>query len=69
MKITRGHNYTLVNEQRRLYVRKYSFIQTTIDVCNKLTTDCVHASSVNIAAMTNVCCTVEKILLLCSRTE
>ena len=34
-KITRGHNYTLVKKQSRL------------DVWNNLSTDCVHASSVN----------------------
>ena len=45
--ITRGHNYTLVKKQSRLYVRKYSFSQRTINVWNKLSTDCVHASSVN----------------------
>ena len=47
-KITRGHNYTLVKKQSRLDVRKYSFSQRTINVWNKLSTDCVHASSVNI---------------------
>ena len=41
MKITRGHNYTLVNKQRRLVARKYSFPQRTINVWNKLSTDCV----------------------------
>ena len=46
-KITRGHNYTLVKKQSRLDVRKFSFSQRTINVCNKLSTDCVHASSVN----------------------
>ena len=46
-KITRGHNYTLVRKQSRLDVRKYSFSQRTINVWNKLSTDCVHASSVN----------------------
>ena len=53
-KITRGHNYTLVKKQSRypIYfvsspVRKYSFSQRTINVWNKLSTDCVHASSVN----------------------
>ena len=46
-KITRGHNYTLVKEHSRLDVRKYSFSQRTINVWNKLSTDCVHASSVN----------------------
>ena len=47
-KITRGHNYTLVKRQSRLDVRKYSFSQKTINVWNKVSTDCVHASSVNI---------------------
>ena len=42
-KITRG----LVTKRRRLDVRKYSFSQRTINVWNKLSTDCVHASSVN----------------------
>ena len=46
-KITRGHNYTLVKKQSRLDVRKYSFSQRTINVWNKLSTDGVHASSVN----------------------
>ena len=46
-KITRGHNYTLVKKQSRLDVGKYSFCQRTINVWNKLSTDCVHASSVN----------------------
>ena len=46
-KITRGHTYTLAKKQSRLDVRKYSFSQRTINVWNKLSTDCVHASSVN----------------------
>ena len=46
-KITRGHNNTLVKKQSRLDVRKYSFSQRNINVWNKLSTDCVHASSVN----------------------
>ena len=46
-KITRGHNYTLVKKQSRLDVRKYSFSQRTINVWNNLSTECVHASSVN----------------------
>ena len=50
-KITRGHNYTLVKKQSRLDVRKYSFSQRTINVWNKVSTDCVHASSVNIYNM------------------
>ena len=39
-KITRGHNFTLVQEQSRLDVRKYSFSQMTINVWNKLSADC-----------------------------
>ena len=46
-KIIRGHNYTLVKKQSRLDVRKFSFSQRTINVWNNLSTDCVHASSVN----------------------
>ena len=46
-KMTREHNYTLVKKQSRLDVRKFSFSQRTINVWNKLTTDCVHSSSVN----------------------
>ena len=46
-KITRGHNFKLVKKQSRLDVRKYSFSQRTINVWNTLSTDCVHASSVN----------------------
>ena len=45
-KITRGHNFTLVKKQSRLDVRKFSFSQRTINVWNKLTTECVHANSV-----------------------
>ena len=47
-KLTRGHNSTLVKKQSRLDVRKFSFSQRTINVWNKLSTECVHASSVNI---------------------
>ena len=47
-KITRGHNFTLVKKQSTLDVRKYSFSQRTINVWNKLSTDCVHATSVNV---------------------
>ena len=46
-KITRGHNFTLVKRQSRLDVRKFSFSQRAINVWNKLSTECVHASSVN----------------------
>ena len=46
-KITRGHNFTLVKKQSRWDARKFSFSQGTINVSNKLSTECVHASSVN----------------------
>ena len=45
--ITTGHIYTLVKKRSRLDVRKFSFSQRTINVWNNLSTDCVHASSVN----------------------
>ena len=44
---TRGHEVTLLKDQCRLDVRKYSFSQRTINEWNKLSTDCVTASSVN----------------------
>ena len=47
-KITRGHYFTLVKKQSRLDVRKFSFSQRSINVWNKLSTECVHASSVNV---------------------
>ena len=47
-RITRGHNFTLVKKQSRLDVRKCSFSQRTINVWNKLSIDCVHATSVNV---------------------
>ena len=47
-KITRGHNFTLMKKQSRLDVRKSSFSQRSINVWNKLSTECVHASSVNV---------------------
>ena len=46
-KITRGNNFTLVKKQSKLDVRKFSFSQRTINVGNKLSTECVHANSVN----------------------
>ena len=46
-KITGWHNFTLVNKQSRMVVRKFSFSQKTINVWNKLSAECVHASSVN----------------------
>ena len=47
MAVTRGHNFTLVTKQSRLDVRKFSFSQRAINVWNKLSTECIHASSVN----------------------
>ena len=47
IKITRGHKFKLVKKQSRLGVIKFSFSQRTINVWNKLSTECVHASSVN----------------------
>ena len=47
-KITRGHNFTLVKKQSRLDVRKFSFSRSSINVWNKLSTECVDASSVNV---------------------
>ena len=41
-------NITMVKKQSRLDIRKYSFSQRTINVWNKLSTDCVHATSVNV---------------------
>ena len=52
-KITGGHNFTLVKKQSRLDVRKFSFFQRTINVCNKLSTECVHASIVNKIMLNN----------------
>ena len=43
----RGHEVTLVKDQCRMDIRKYSFSQRTINEMNKLSTDCVTASSVN----------------------
>ena len=44
---TRGHEVKLVKDQCRLDIRKHSFSQRTINEMNKLSTDCVTASSVN----------------------
>ena len=46
-KITTWHNFTLVKKQSRLDLSKFSFSQSTINVWNKLSEECVHASSVN----------------------
>ena len=44
---TRRHEIILVKDQCRLDIRKYSFLQRIINEWNKLSTDCVTASSVN----------------------
>ena len=44
---TRGHEVTLVKDQCRLDIRKYSFSERTTNEWNKLSIDCVTASSVN----------------------
>ena len=44
---TRGHEVKLVKVQCRLDIRKHSFSQRTVNEWNKLSTDCVTASSVN----------------------
>ena len=40
-----------MKKQSRLDVRKFSFSQRTINVWNKLSAECVHASSVNMFKM------------------
>ena len=44
---TRGHEVKLVKDQCRLDIRKYSFSQRTLNEWNKLSTDCITSSSVN----------------------
>ena len=44
---TRGHELTLVKDQCRLDIRKYSLSQRKINEWNKLSTGCVTANSVN----------------------
>ena len=44
-RVTRGHDFTFVKGQSRLYVRKYSFSQRTVNEWNKLSTDCLHSSN------------------------
>ena len=43
----RGHEVTLVKYQHILDIRKYWFLQRTINEWNKLSTDCVTASNMN----------------------
>ena len=45
---TRGHGVTLPKKQCRLDIRKFSFSQRTENEWNRLSADCVGASSVNI---------------------
>ena len=44
----RGHGVTLAKKQCRLDIRKFSFSQRTVNEWNRLSADCVGASSVNI---------------------
>ena len=44
---TRGHEVKLVKDQCRLDIRKYSFSQRTVNEWNRLSTDWITASSVN----------------------
>ena len=44
---TRGHGITLAKKQCRLDIRKFSFSQRTVNEWNRLSADCVGASSVN----------------------
>ena len=44
---TRGQEIALVKDQCRLDIRKYSFSQRAVNEWNKLYTDCVNASSMN----------------------
>ena len=46
-RMTRGHRITLAKTQCRLYIRTFSFSQRTVNVRNRLSADCVGASSVN----------------------
>ena len=47
-RMTRGHGVILAKKQCRLDIRKFSFSQRTVNEWNRLSTDCVGASSVNI---------------------
>ena len=46
---TRAHEVKLVKDQCRLDIRKYSFSQRTVNEWNKLSMDCITASSVNLS--------------------
>ena len=45
---TIGHGVTLAKKQCRLDIRTFSFSQRTVNEWNRLSADCVGASSVNI---------------------
>ena len=51
---TRGNEVELVKEQCRLDIRKYSFSQRTVNEWNKLSTDCITASSVNMLKVSHI---------------
>ena len=44
---TRGHRSTLAKKQCRLDITQFSFSQRTVNEWNRLSADCVGASSVN----------------------
>ena len=44
---TRGHGITLAKKQCRLDIRKFSFSQRKVNEWNRLSADCIGASSVN----------------------
>ena len=45
---TRGHGIPLAKKQCRLDIRTFSFLQRTVNEWNRLSADCVVASSVNV---------------------
>ena len=46
--VTRGYKTALLKTHCRLDIRKYTFLQRTINNWNKLRDDCINASSVNV---------------------
>ena len=44
----KGHGITLTKKQCRLDIRKFSFSERTVNVWNRLSADCMGASSVNV---------------------
>ena len=51
---TRGHEVKLVKDQCRLDIRKYLFSHRTVKEWNKLSTDCITASNVNMFKKTSL---------------